>query len=88
MNGGRPRTLIGSYGTISVTRRGASYVALARIRDADGRLRRVTGAARTESASRARLKERLRDRPGFGSVGLLYLSSSFRELSDLWLEDL
>ena len=38
MNGGRPRTLIGSYGTISVTRRGASYVALARIRDADGRL--------------------------------------------------
>lgn len=67
MNGGRPRTLIGSYGTISVTRRGASYVALARIRDADGRLRRVTGAARTESAARARLKERLLDRPGFGA---------------------
>ena len=69
VNGGRPRTLIGSYGTISVSRRGASYVALARIRDADGRLRRVTGAARTESAARARLKERLLDRPGFGSGG-------------------
>ncbi len=53
MNGGRPRTLIGSYGTISVTRRGTSYVALARIRDAYGRLRRVTGAARTDSAARA-----------------------------------
>lgn len=88
MNGGRPRTLIGSYGTISVARRGTSYVALARIRDADGRLRRVTGAARTESAARARLKERLLDRPGFGAGGLLDLSSSFRDLADLWLEDL
>lgn len=88
MNGGWPRTLIGSYGTISVTRRGTSYVALARIRDADGRLRRVTGAARTESAARARLKERLLDRPGFGAGGLLDLSSSFRDLADLWLEDL
>jgi hypothetical protein len=88
MNGGRPRTLIGSYGAISVSRRGASYVALARIRDADGRLRRVTGAARTESAARARVKERLLDRPGFGAGGLLDLSGSFRDLADLWLEDL
>lgn len=88
MNGGRPRTLIGSYGTISVTRRGASYVALARIRDADGRLRRVTGAAGTESAARARLKQRLLERPGFGTGGLLDPTSSFRDLADLWLEDL
>lgn len=87
MNGGRPRTPIGSYGVISISRRGTTYVALARIRDADGRLRRVTGAARTESAARARLKERLLDRPGFGSRGLLDLSSSFRDLADLWLED-
>ena len=36
MNGGRPRTLIGSYGTMSVSRRGASYVALARIRERTG----------------------------------------------------
>ncbi|WP_435527376.1 phage integrase central domain-containing protein [Microbacterium aurantiacum] len=63
-------------------------MALARIRDADGRLRRVTGAARTASAARARLKERLLDRPGFGAGGLLDLSSSFRDLADLWLEDL
>ncbi|WP_418001319.1 hypothetical protein [Microbacterium psychrotolerans] len=62
MNGGRPRTLIGSYGAISVSRRGTSYVALARIRDAD--------------------------RAGFGAGGLLDLSSSFRDLADLWLEDL
>lgn len=88
MNGGRPRTLIGAYGNISVSRRGASFVALARIRDADGRLRRVTGAARTDSGARARLKERLLDRPGFGSGGLLDLSSSFGDLADLWLEDL
>lgn len=88
MNGGRPRTLIGSYGTISVTRRGTSYVALARIRDADGRLRRVTGAARTDSAARARLKQRLLERPALGTGGLLDLTSSFRDLAELWLEDL
>ena len=88
MNGGRPRTLIGSYGTISVRRRGTAYVALARIRDADGRLRRVTGAARTDSAARARLKQRLLDRPGFGTGGLLDLTSSFCDLAKLWLEDL
>jgi len=88
VNGGRPRTLIGSYGTISVSRRGASFVALARFRDSDGRLRRVTGAAPSVSAARARLKERLLDRPGFGGGGVLDLTSSFRDLADLWLEDL
>jgi len=34
------------------------------------------------------LKERLLDRPGFGGGGVLDLTSSFRDLADLWLEDL
>ncbi|MGL4256663.1 MAG: site-specific integrase [Microbacterium sp.] len=63
-------------------------MALARIRDADGRLRRVTGAARTDSAARASLKQRLLERPAFGTGGLLDLTSSFRDLAELWLEDL
>lgn len=88
MSGGRPRTVIGAYGTISVRRRGSSYVAIARHRDADGRLRRVTGAARSESAAKARLRERLADRPAYGSGGVLDLSSSFSDLAALWLEDL
>lgn len=62
-------------------------MALARILDVDGRLRRVTGAARTESAPRARLEERLLERPIFGTGGLLDLTSSFQDLADLWLED-
>lgn len=88
MSGGRPRTLIGAYGTISVRRRGASFVALARVRDADGRMRKVTGAARTDSAARARLKQRMLERPNRGSGGLLDLTNFFRDLAELWLEDL
>ncbi len=88
MTGGRPRTVIGAYGTISVRRRGSSYVAMARYRDADGRLRRVTGAARSESVAKARLRERLVDRPAYGTGGLLDLTSSFDELAALWLDDL
>lgn len=88
MSGGRPRTVIGSYGTINVRGRGASHVAIARYRDADGRLRRVTAAGRSESAAKARLRERLADRPGYGTGGLLDVASSFRELADLWLADL
>ena len=88
MNGGRPRTVIGAYGTISVWRRGSSYVAIARYRDADGRLRRVTGAAPSESAAKARLRERLVDRPGYGTGGPLDLTSPFGELAALWLADL
>ncbi len=61
-DGGRPRPVIGAYGTISFRRRGSSYVAMARYRDADGRLRRVTGAARSESVAKARLRERRVDR--------------------------
>lgn len=88
MSGGRPRTVIGAYGTIRVRRRGSSFIAITRFRDADGRLRRVTGAARSESAAKARLRERLVDRPAYASGGLLDLSSSFTDLTALWLEDL
>jgi integrase len=34
------------------------------------------------------LKQRLLERPGFGTGGLLDLRSSFRDLAELWLEDL
>jgi len=60
----------------------------AQLRFRDGRLRRVTGAARSESAAKASLRERLADRPGYGAGGLLDLTSSFGELAALWLADL
>lgn len=88
MSGGRPRTAIGTYGTVSVRRHGRSYIATTRFRDLDGRLRPVAACAASRSAAQAHLKERLLSRPGFGSGGVLSLSSPFGDLAELWLADL
>ncbi len=88
MSGGRPRTAIGTYGAVNVLSTGGRCVAETRFRDADGRLRKVTATAGSPSAARALLKERLLNRPGYGSGGALSLSSSFADLAALWLADL
>ena len=88
MTGGRPRTAIGTYGTISIRQRGGRFVAETRFRDLDGRLRKVNATASSRSVARASLKERLLVRPGHGSGGLLSLASPFRDLVELWLADL
>ena len=87
MTGGRPRTAIGTYGTISIRVRGGRFVAETRFRDLDGRLRKVNATA-SRSVARASLKERLLVRPGHGSGGLLSLASPFGDLVELWLADL
>jgi hypothetical protein len=88
VNGGRPRTVIGTYGAIGIRPKGRGYIATTRYRDADGRLRTVTASGPSRSASQARLKERLLNRSRYGRRGVLALSSSFRELVALWLTDL
>lgn len=88
MTAGRPRTAIGTFGDINITVVGRRYRALTRYRDLDGRLRKVTATAGSERAVRARLKERLVDRAGYGRGGLLSVASPFGELCDLWLADL
>ena len=88
MNGGRPRTVIGTYGTIGIRPKGRGYIATTRYRDADGCLRPVTASGASRSAAQARLKERLLNRSGYGARGMLALTSSFRELVALWLADL
>ena len=88
MNAGRPHTAIGTYGTISIRPRGRGYIATARYRDADGRLRPATASGSSRSAAQARLKERLLNRSGYGSRGVLALTRSFRDLVALWLADL
>jgi integrase len=88
MSGGRPRTAIGTYGTIRVDRKGDKYVATTRFRDADGRLRAVTATGASSSVATAELKRRLLDRRGYGLESSLSSSSSFTELTDAWLEDL
>jgi integrase len=79
---------VGAYGTIAVRRRGDRVIAETRIRDADGRLRHVRVTARTAAQARQVLKERLLDRPTFGSTRVLTPQSSFADLVEVWLADL
>ena len=88
MTGGRPRTAIGTYGTISIRPRGSQFVAETRFRDLDGRLRKVNATASSRSVACASLKERLLVRPGHGSGGMLSLASPFGDRVKLWLADL
>jgi hypothetical protein len=75
MTMGRPRTPIGSYGSIAVRRVGkARYRATARYRDLDGRLREVKATARSATGASALLKTRLQDRSGYRGGGILLLS--------------
>lgn len=88
MRGGRPRTAIGTYGTVNVRKLGRCYLAETRYRDVDGRLRRVTARCASRTGAVASLKERLARRPGHPVGSLLSPASGFGELADLWLIDL
>jgi integrase len=86
---GRPRTVIGTFGEVHVHRLATSrYRASTRYRDVDGRLRRVTATGANARAATSLLKGRLVDRRGYGSGGVLSLSSPFADLVELWLADL
>lgn len=88
MNAGRPRTVIGTYGTVGIRSRARGYIPTARYRVVDGRLRPATASGASRSAAKARLKERLLIRSGYGSRGILALTSAFRDLVALWLANL
>lgn len=86
---GRPRTSIGTYGTVRVVRTPSRrYAAHTRYRDVDGRLREVKATATSRSRAVATLKNRLLTRPGYGRGGMLSLTSPFGDLAVLWLADL
>jgi len=84
----RPRTPVGAYGSIAVRRRGDRVIAETRIRDTDGRIRHVRVTARTAARARQVLRERLLDRPTFGSARVLTPQSSSADLAEVWLADL
>lgn len=88
MRTGRPRTPIGTHGAINTRREGGRVVAETRVRDLDGRLRQVRASGPTAAAARARLLQRIRERPALPSAGVLRPTSSFADLADLWLADL
>ena len=59
---GRPRTPMGTFGQVSVVDLGGRYRAMARVRDLDGRLRKVTATAGSSRGAQTLLKERLAGR--------------------------
>jgi integrase len=84
----RPRTPVGAYGAIAIRRRGKRVIAETRIRDADGRIRHIRVTARTAAQAQLVLKERLLNRPAFGSTRVLMPQSTFAHLAEVWLADL
>ncbi|MGI9018901.1 MAG: tyrosine-type recombinase/integrase [Euzebya sp.] len=86
----KPRTPIGTYGTISCSRLGDGRVqARTRFRDWDGALRRVQATADTKTAAEHALKVKLVERsavhPRFTAINA---DSGFPALVEYWLEDL
>nr|WP_300146157.1 hypothetical protein [Propionicimonas sp.] len=87
---GRPRLTIGTYGAIA-TRLVASgrYVARARYRDWDGRVRPVQASGATAKAAERALKARLTERFLFQPAATtLTADSPFDDLVAYWLDDL
>ncbi|MEO5664661.1 MAG: tyrosine-type recombinase/integrase [Nocardioides sp.] len=86
---GRPRTIVGTYGSIHVVQSGRRrFTAYTRYRDTDGRLRQVKATSTSHNNAVSELKTRLLTRPGYGRGGMLSLTSPFGDLVELWLADL
>lgn len=86
---GRPRTAIGTYGSIRVVRLpNGRHTAHTRYRDVDGVLREVKAASSSPNKATAELKSKLVTRPRYGRGGMLSLTSPFGDLAELWLADL
>lgn len=86
---GRPRTTVGTYGSIHVVQVGRGrFTAYTRYRDTDGRLRQVKATSTSHNNAVSKLKNSLLNRPGYGRGGMLSLTSPFGDLAELWLADL
>lgn len=86
----RPRTPIGTFGTITIRRsNGGRYVARTRYRDWDGKSRHVQTTGTTRPAAERSLKKKLSERdlfhPGFSGMSA---DSSFPALVSYWFEDM
>ena len=79
------RLPVGSWGKVTVSKRGGAWQARTYVRDADGVRRQVRAQARTKAAARQALARALaeRTRP---PTGLMGPSTTVDELLDAWLE--
>lgn len=87
---GRPRTPIGTFGTIGLRQLARdSYQARTRYRDWDGKARQIEATGMSRSSAERALKKKLSERslfqPAFTSLSA---DSPFPALVDYWLEDL
>jgi hypothetical protein len=86
---GRPRTPIGTFGEIHFERTPSGQVrARARYRDDDGQVRRVSAVGSTQKTAERNLKEQLGNRISRTNYNEITPDSSFKQLVDLWLDDL
>lgn len=85
---GRPRTPIGTFGTITYSRAGRRVRARTRYRDDDGKIRRVQATGDSEAAALRNLKAALATRQSMRTYGELTPDTSFATLVKIWLEDL
>lgn len=84
----RPPTPLGSYGAIRVSEVGPGhYVAKARFRDYDGRLRLVERKGPTARKAENALKEAFRDRQPPQESATLNRESRIHRLAGMWWED-
>lgn len=86
---GRPRTPIGTFGEISIRCVSRSYIASTRMRDWDGKLRRIEATGSTRSLAKAELKRRISCRGDYrASIGVLTGDTTFPELVQFWIDDM
>lgn len=86
---GRPRTPIGTFGEIHFENTPSGQVrARARYRDDDGQVRRVSAVGSTQKTAERNLKEQLGNRTSRTNYNEVTPDSSFKQLVDLWLDDL
>ena len=86
---GRPRTPVGTFGSITSRKVGHRYVASTRYRDWDGQLRKIEASGATKQAAERLVKERIATRSeSEGATGEVSADTRFRELVKFWLQDI
>ena len=83
----RPVQPLGTYGSISVRKAGATYVATTRYRDLDGGYLRVQASGTTETKAKNALKAKVAERVGPTGDSDLNGNTSLTDLARYWLEE-